>query len=98
MPNAPAESQGPVFVNRDQIVLAALQQTRLVLTTTIGTTVEISGSTEALRELTDELVNAIGSNYLAIPDSAQVAGPHAMSPDRIRHFVDDGLEFITITK
>jgi hypothetical protein len=98
MPNAPAESQGRVFLNRDQIVLAALQQTRLVLTTTIGTRVEVSGSTETLRELTDELVNAIGSNYLAIPDSAQVAWQHAMSPEKKRHFVDEGLEFITITK
>ena len=95
--SATAQSEGPVFLNRDHIVLVALHETMLVLTTTVGARVLISGSPETLRALIDGLVNAIGSNYVEIPDSAQVTLQRATCTERSR-FVDDGLEFITITK
>jgi hypothetical protein len=92
-----AQSEGLFFLNRDQIVLATLQQNNLVLTTTIGARVLISGSPETLTGLIDQLVNAIGSNYIAIPDSARTTWQHPTCPERSR-FVDEGLSFITITK
>jgi hypothetical protein len=60
------------YLNRDQIVLVALHETGLVLTTTLGANIFLSGSSDTLRDFIDRLVNAVGSNYVAIPESADL--------------------------
>jgi hypothetical protein len=65
------------YLNRDQIVLVTLYETGLVLTTTLGANIFVSGSSDTLNEFTDQLVNAVGSNYVAIPKSANLSSQNA---------------------
>ena len=57
------------FLNRDHIVLASVQDRDITLMTTLGTTVVISGSPKTLEAFMDQLLNAYGSNFVAVPTS-----------------------------
>ncbi|MBA3353743.1 MAG: hypothetical protein H0U23_15215 [Blastocatellia bacterium] len=57
------------FLNRDHIVLALWQGDGVALTTTLGTQFFVSGPPDILETFMDQLLNASGSNFVAIPGS-----------------------------
>lgn len=57
------------FINRDHVIVASVHEGDVTLTTTLGSTVVISGPPEKLEEFLDGLLNAYGSNFVAVPAS-----------------------------
>lgn len=67
-----AESDDPAelcFLNRDQIVLAIQNRTGISVVTVLGLKVRITGPPEDLAKFTNELLNALGSNFVSVPPS-----------------------------
>ena len=56
-----------VYLNRDHIVLVSIEEAGVVLTTTLGMRLFVPGRPDALAGFMDQLVNACGSNFVAIP-------------------------------
>ena len=54
------------FVNRDHIVLVTIKEGQIAITTTIGATMVIPASADALATFIDELANHVESNFVSI--------------------------------
>ncbi len=57
------------FLNRDHIVLVTVKDGELVITTSLGSRIIISGSARTLSEFADELAKDVQSNFVSIPIS-----------------------------
>jgi hypothetical protein len=54
------------FLNRDHIILVTVDQTRIVVTTVLGTRITFMASPMALAEFGDDLANNVESNFVSI--------------------------------
>ena len=63
------QTNGLRFLNRDHIVLASVQDGAVTLTTSLGTKLVVSGPPQTLEAFMDQLLNACGSNFVAVPVS-----------------------------
>ena len=78
-----AERNTISFQNRDHVVLVTVDQTEIVVTTSVGMRITIPASPSTLAKFADELANDVDSNFVSI------ASP--VFP--LRHgFEKDGLE------
>lgn len=57
------------FLNRDHIILVTANDTELVITTSLGSRIIISGPGKSLLEFADELATDVQSNFVSIPRS-----------------------------
>ena len=69
----PIGSETTSFVNRDHIVLVTIDQSEIVVTTTLGTKVRLPASAGTLAKFVDELANDVGSNFVSIVSNEQPA-------------------------
>ena len=61
-----AESHDNLFLNRDHIVVVAIDETQLVVTTVLGTKFTVAASATTLTKFVDELTNHVESNFVSI--------------------------------
>ncbi len=66
-PAAPNDRAAQFFLNRDQIVFVNREHDGIAITTVFGLKVRMSGPPQDLAVFSDELLNAIGSNFVSVP-------------------------------
>ncbi len=61
-----SEGSTVYYLNRDHVIIASVGKAKLVLTTTLGEEITITGSRAELAGLVEELVRSIQSNFVPI--------------------------------
>jgi hypothetical protein len=64
------------FLNRDHVVLVTANDSELVITTSLGARITISGPARSLSEFADELAKDVQSNFVSIPLSLSAVAPY----------------------
>jgi hypothetical protein len=54
------------FLNRDHVVLVTIDQTQIVVTTTLGAKIIIPASTATSAAFAEELAHDVGSNFVSV--------------------------------
>ena len=55
------------YINRDHVIVASIRSDEVIITTSLGRCISVTGPPHQLAYLIDELVNGYGSNFVRFP-------------------------------